>query len=64
VAEAEATDEGAGVEVGGVPVGAPGDVDDEGFGVGLSAPQAARNSATPPASADPRNRRRVTTGPA
>ena len=46
--------------LGGGPLGDPGDLAAwDGFGVGVSAPHAARNSATPPASDAPRNRRRV-----
>ena len=60
VAGADAVAEGAVDALGGGPLGDPGDLAAwDGFGVGVSAPHAARNSATPPASDAPRNRRRV-----
>jgi hypothetical protein len=63
VAEAGAEAEGPDDAVGGAPLGDPGvRAAWDGFGVGVSAPHAARNSATPPAKDAPRNRRRVTVG--
>ena len=64
VAWADAVGDGAD-EADGGPLGDPGvRAASDALGVGVSAPHAARNSATPPASDAPRNRRRVTMGPA